>query len=100
GAIAANGTLRGVAPDAMIVSLRVLDASGNGTAANVVRAFNWLLQHRAQYDIDVLNISWGAPQSTSYQNDLLSALAESAWFSGVNVVVAAGNNGAGAGVLS
>lgn len=100
GAIAANGTLKGVAPDATLVSLRVLDANGNGTAANVVRAFNWLLQHRVQYGIDVLNISWGAPQASSYQNDYLSALVESAWFSGITVVVAAGNNGAGAATVT
>ncbi len=93
GLIAANGQLKGIAPDADLVSLRVLDANGTGTALGVVRAFNWLLSHRTQFNIRVLNISWGAPQTTSYQNDLLSALVESAWFSGVTVVVAAGNEG-------
>jgi serine protease AprX len=93
GVIAADGELKGVAPDASLVSLRVLDANGNGTAAGVVRAFNWLLQHRAVFDIKVLNISWGAPQATSYHEDLLAALVESAWFSGITVVVAAGNGG-------
>src|SRR5690348_4551309 len=93
GVIAADGDLKGVAPDAKLVSLRVLDAKGNGTAAGVVRAFNWLLAHGRQFDIDVLNISWGAPQASSYHDDLLSALVESAWFSGITVVVAAGNGG-------
>ena len=93
GVIAADGNLKGVAPDAKLVSLRVLDATGNGTAAGVVRAFNWLLAHGRQLDIDVLNISWGAPQASSYHRDLLSALVESVWFSGITVVVAAGNGG-------
>lgn len=93
GIIAAEGELKGVAPEADLVSLRVLDANGSGTAVGVVRAFNWLLSHRTQFNIRVLNISWGAPQTNSYQNDLLSALVESAWFSGVTVVVAAGNEG-------
>ena len=93
GVIAADGELKGVAPDADLVSLRVLDANGVGTGVGVVRAFDWLLSHRAQYRIKVLNISWGAPQTSSYQTDLLSALVESVWFSGITVVVAAGNDG-------
>ena len=101
GVIAANGeSYKGVAPEADLVSLRVLDANGNGTAVGVVRAFNWLLKNRAHFNIKVLNISWGAPQATSYQNDLLSALVESAWFSGVTVVVAAGNDGPVAGTVT
>lgn len=100
GVIAADGEYKGVAPEATIVSLRVLDANGTGTAAGVVRAFNWLLLHRTTYDIKVLNISWGTPQATSYDNDLLSALAESAWFSGITVVASAGNSGPGAHTIS
>lgn len=99
GVIAANGVMKGVAPDADLVSLRVLDATGNGTLAGVVGAFDWLLKHRGQYDIKVLNLSWGAPQATSYHKDILSALAESAWFSGIAVVAAAGNGGPAAGTV-
>ena len=93
GIIAAKGEMMGVAPDARLVSLRVLDANGDGKLSNVVKAFDWLLKHSK--DIDVLNISWGAPQATSYHKDLLAAMTESAWFAGVTVVVAAGNSGAG-----
>ena len=95
GLIAANGEMKGVAPDARLVSLRVLDANGDGKLSNVVRAFDWLLDHRKQANIEVLNVSWGAPQATTYHKDLLSALVESAWFAGITVVVAAGNSGAG-----
>jgi subtilisin family serine protease len=94
GVIAANGPeFKGVAPDAQLVSLRVLDANGDGRLSNVVKAFDWVL--RKSKSVDVLNLSWGAPQATTYHKDLLSALAESAWFAGVTVVVAAGNSGAG-----
>jgi len=99
GLVAANGGLKGVAPDADLVSLRVLDANGNGTLAGVIGAFDWLLRHHAQYDIKVLNLSWGAPQATTYHKDILSALVESAWFSGVTVVAAAGNGGPTAGSI-
>jgi serine protease AprX len=94
GLIAAHGpTFKGVAPDAKLVSLRVLDANGNGSLHSVLAAFDWLLRHRAAYGITVVNLSFGAPQATSYQQDLLAAVVESAWFAGVTVIAAAGNHG-------
>jgi subtilisin family serine protease len=96
GIIAANGDLKGVAPDARIVSLRVLDANGNGTLKGVIAAFQWVFKNQARNKVDVLNLSWGAPQATTYHKDLLSALVEAVWFSGVTVVAAVGNDGPGA----
>jgi len=93
GIIAANGAMKGVAPDAQIVSLRVLDANGNGTIKSVIAAFDWVLKNQSRDRIEVLNLSWGAPQATSYHKDLLSALVEATWFAGVTVVAAAGNDG-------
>ena len=93
GLIAANGTMKGVAPDADLVSVRVLDARGNGTVANVVKAVDWLLKNTKRYHIDIVNMSWGAPQATTYHKDILSALVESLWLSGTTVVAAAGNDG-------
>ena len=90
GLIAANGrTFRGVAPDARLVDLRVLDKNGNGRLRDVVAAFDWLLKHRKAFGIGVLNLSIGTKQTSSYHADLLAALAEAAWFSGVAVVAAA-----------
>lgn len=93
GLIAANGTMKGIAPDADLVSVRVLDSNGNGTVANVVKAFDWLLKNTKRYHIDVVNLSWGAPQATTYHKDMLSALVESLWLTGITVVAAAGNDG-------
>jgi subtilisin family serine protease len=100
GLIAADGEMKGVAPDARLVSLRVLDANGDGKLSDIVKAFDWLLRHRKSYNIEVLNVSWGAPQATSYHKDLLSALVESTWFAGITVVVAAGNDGPGGAVTT
>src|SRR5439155_26104361 len=48
GLIAAHGrTFSGVAPDAKLVSLRVLDQNGKGTMHAVLAAFDWLLRNRA-----------------------------------------------------
>jgi serine protease AprX len=101
GIIAGHGaTFRGVAPDALLVDIRVLDESGEGTLRNVVAGFDWLLKNRAALRIRVLNLSFGTTQTSSYHTDLLSALAESAWFAGVTVVAAAGNDGADRGTIS
>ncbi len=100
GLIAANGGMKGVALNASLVSLRVLDANGRGTLSGVVAAFNWVLQQGQSTKVDVLNLSWGAPHATSYQKDILSALVEAAWFSGVTVVAASGNEGPTAGSIT
>jgi serine protease AprX len=96
GIIAADGAMKGIAPDTRLVSLRVLNENGDGTMKAVIGAFNWVLKNQARNRIDILNLSWGAPQATTYHKDLLSALVEAAWFSGVTVIAAAGNDGPGA----
>jgi subtilisin family serine protease len=100
GIIAANGkSFRGVAPDARLVDLRVLNRDGEGKLRDVVAAFDWLLKNRKTFGIGVLNLSFGARQQSSYHGELLAALAEAAWFSGVTVVAAAGNKGPTAGTV-
>ena len=101
GLIAAHGrTFRGVAPDAKLVSLRVLDQNGAGTMHSVLAAFDWLLKNRVALHIKVLNLSFGAPQRSSYHREILAAVVESAWFAGLTVVAAAGNDGPVPGTVS
>jgi serine protease AprX len=101
GLIAAHGRdFKGVAPDAKLVSLRVLDQNGQGTMHAVLAAFDWLLQNRATLHIKVLNLSFGAPQRSSYHRELLAGVVESAWFAGITVVAAAGNDGPSTGTVA
>src|SRR3989441_2886510 len=101
GLIAAHGEkVSGVAPGATLVSLRVLDQRGNGTMHAVLAAFDWLLQNRTSMHIKVLNLSFGAPQRSSYHRELLAGVVESAWFAGITVVAAAGNYGPTAGTIT
>src|SRR2546423_14048273 len=94
GLIAAHGeTFKGVAPDAKLISLRVLDQKGTGTMHGVLGAFDWLLHNRTTMHIKVLNLSFGAPQRSSYHRSLLAGVVESAWFAGVTVLAAAGKEG-------
>jgi len=98
GTIAGNGTRSagqyiGVAPAANLVDVRVLDSNGNGRDSSVIIGIQWALDHRAQYNIRVLNLSLGAPAPGSYRLDPLAAAVEMAWLRGLVVVAAAGNTG-------
>jgi serine protease AprX len=84
---------RGVAPEAGIVSLKVLDSGGSGRESNVIRAIAWAIKNRARYDIRVLNISLGADIVAPAEYDPMALAVEAAWKSGIVVVVAAGNEG-------
>jgi subtilisin family serine protease len=101
GIIAGNGSeFRGVAPAARLVDIRVLDRNGDGSLHTVVAGFDWLLENRDALSIRVLNLSLGMTQRSSYHDDLLAALAEAAWFSGIAVVAAAGNEGPVPGLIA
>jgi len=83
----------GVAPDANIVNLKVLDANGMGTDASVIAGINTAIQLKSKYNIRVINLSLGRPITQSYKTDPLCQAVEAAWKAGIVVVVAAGNNG-------
>ena len=87
---AANG-FAGTAPSANIVSLDVFDAHGNGTTASVIRAADWILQHKAQYNIRVANFSLQTSQVSSFMYDPLDQAVERLWEAGIVVVASAGN---------
>ena len=90
-----DGEFAGIAPQANIVDVRVLAANGSGRVSSVVRGIEWVLAHRALYNIRVINLSFGAPAPLSYRADPFSAAVEIAWRRGLVVVAAAGNGGPG-----
>jgi serine protease AprX len=98
GIIAGNGwdTLgarAGIAPAANLVSLKVLDAQGNGYISNVIAALDWVVTNRVQYKIKVVNLSVGSAVTESYLTDPLTIAAKRVVDAGVVVVTAAGNFG-------
>ena len=98
GIVAGNGTRSGgqfvgIAPQANIVDVRVLGRTGSGRISSVVAGIQWVIGHRAAYNIRVINMSFGAPVTVSYRTDPLSAAVEIAWREGLVVVAAAGNGG-------
>ena len=49
-----KGSVRGVAPGVALVSLRVLDAKGQGYVSSVIEAIDWTIAHRSALGIRVL----------------------------------------------
>jgi len=86
-------TFKGIAPQAKIVNLRVLDANGSGTDSEVIAAIGEAVSLKSTYNIRVINLSLGRAVYESYQQDPLCQAVEQAWKNGIVVVVAAGNNG-------
>ena len=88
-----GGEVRGVAPYADILSLRVLDSDGRGQTSDVLAALDWLLQNAAAYDVNVVNLSLGKAVEEAAADDPLVQAVEAVWDAGIVVVVSAGNHG-------
>jgi subtilisin family serine protease len=97
----------GVARGADIISLRVLDSSGQGKSSDLLAALNWILSpadpskplsssnptNATKFNIKVVNMSLGTPAVDSYTVDPLCKAARKLVDAGIVVVAAAGNNG-------
>ncbi|WP_329391784.1 S8 family peptidase [Streptomyces sp. NBC_01716] len=80
------GRTYGVAPEADLVSVRVLDCKGKGTWSGILAGFDWVAANAKQPA--VLNGSLGGPKSVAV-NNAATALSRQ----GVLPVLAAGNDG-------
>ncbi len=85
----------GVAPGANLISIKASDDDGNATVLDVIAGIQFAVDHKADYNIRVLNLSLESSASESYKTDPLDAAVEAAWFKGIFVVAAAGNRGPG-----
>ncbi len=94
GIVAANGTLKGVAPGAKLMAYKVLDAGGSGSFSAIIAAIDRAVdpdQNPATNDgAHVINLSLGGPGDPE---DPLSQAVDTAVNAGVVCAVAAGNSG-------
>ncbi|MET3681930.1 minor extracellular serine protease Vpr [Alkalibacillus flavidus] len=87
GTIAANGLIKGVAPDVDLLGYRVLGPGGNGTTDNVIAG----IERAVEDGVDVMNLSLG---NTSNDPDFATSLAlDNAMQDGVVAVSSNGNSG-------
>ena len=92
----------GVAPNAPLVSLDVMDDSGSGRTSDVIAATEWIYQNHKAENIKVVNYSLHGGGTARFYDDPLNKAVSKLWHAGVTVVAAAGNygkDGAPSGVL-
>ncbi|VVB91167.1 Tk-subtilisin [uncultured archaeon] len=77
----------GVAPDAQLYAVKVLDAYGSGYISDVIEGIDWAVQN----NMDVVSMSLG----TSTYSQALNDTTANAYKSGILLVAAAGNSGDG-----
>ncbi len=85
--------LTGIAPNANLIDLRVLDQNGSSNDSAVIAAIQTAVQLKYVYNVRVINLSLGRPIYESCTLDPLCQAAEAAWRNGIVVVAAAGNLG-------
>ena len=85
GVIAANGQIKGIAPEASLLAYRVVDRMGNVKSTDLLRA----LERASQDGADVINLSLG----TKEEIEVLSYAVQNIVDSGIVVVAATGNSG-------
>jgi serine protease AprX len=83
----------GISPDANLISVKTSDDDGDATILDVIHGLQFAVDHRDELGIRVINLSLSSSVAESYLTDPLDAAVESAWFSGLVVVAAAGNEG-------
>ena len=97
---ASNGTWKGVAPQANVLSVKIAGASGAADVSNVLAGIQWVVSYKSTYNIKVLNLSLGTNSTQTYRSDPMNYAVEKAWDAGIVVVVAASNLGPAAGTIS
>jgi serine protease AprX len=95
-----QGTWRGVAPDADLISIKVAGPDGATDVSVVLAALQWAVTNRERLGIRVLNLAFGTDATSSYLVDPLDYAVERAWRAGILVVAAAGNRGPDAGTIA
>jgi subtilisin family serine protease len=88
----------GVAPGTKLYAVKVLDANGSGTVAQVICGIDWVTTHARRLGIAVANLSFGTRGRTdrdcgATNDDPLHEAVCASTAAGVTYVVAAGNDG-------
>ncbi|MDT5061673.1 MAG: serine protease AprX [Acidobacteriota bacterium] len=87
-----NGFYRGIAPDSNVVLVK-LAKTGRILEDNIERGLKWVMAHREQYKIRIVNISAGGDYEQPYLHNSLARTVERAVSEGLTVVAAVGNAG-------
>lgn len=85
---ASAGEVKGVAPEANLVGVRI------GSVSDAVQALDWVIANKDKYGVGVVNLSLGEISTQGAAQDPWCQAVQRAIDAGLTVVVAAGNEGA------
>jgi serine protease AprX len=91
-----SGARSGIAPGASLIVLKALDENGGGRISHVIAAFDYVLAHKNEFNIRVVNLSLSSGVFESFTTDPLAVAARKLVEAGIVVVAAAGNAGGAA----
>ena len=106
GIIAANGGLKGVAPDADIIMIKAANGSGDLPDDAIVAGINWCVNNASIFNISVISMSFGGSDLYSSYCDGkddpagITGAINNAVAHNISVIVAAGNNYSYTGISS
>ena len=89
-----DGEIKGVAPDADLVGLRIT------TVAEAIKALQWCVENKDELNLKVINMSLGEVARRGHKFDPWALAVKKANEAGLVCVVAAGNEGPGPGTIS
>ena len=95
-----GGAFTGVAPRSTVVSVKVAGRNGVVDVSTMLQAMHWISAYKDQFNIRVMNLSWGSASRQDPALDPLNYAVQRLWQQGVVVVVAAGNAGPQAGTVT
>ena len=88
-----GGAYTGIAPKATLVAVKVAGRNGATDVSTMLQAMHFVSSYKDQFNIKVLNLSWGTKSRQDPAVDPLNYAVERLWRQGIVVVVAAGNSG-------
>jgi serine protease AprX len=94
-----RGAYTGVAPESHVVAVKVAGANGAADVTTLLQGLHWVSAYQHQFNIRVLNLSWGTASTQDPSVDPLNHAVQRLWKQGIVVVVAAGNSGPSAGTI-
>lgn len=86
----------GMAPQAHLVGVKVLDGGGSGSFGGVMAGMQWTIDTMHSYNTRAASMSLGGPGAiewTSSEEDSVNRMANEMTRSGIALFIAAGNNG-------
>jgi serine protease AprX len=95
--------LTGLAPGAKLLSVKVGASTGAVDVSQVLAAIDWTVAHKNDdpaNPVRVMVLAYGTDGAQKYDIDPLCAAVENAWRAGITVVVAGGNDGNSAHLLT